>query len=70
MAEAPRNGQTAGAGVPPISRALLAELAEPGPHTIRPTEVARGRRHAASRVFDDGEVVVEVASQLLLLSRS
>ena len=35
---------------------------------VRTDCVARGRRKAAARTFDDREVVQEIASQLLLLS--
>lgn len=68
MAEAPRNGPTSPSDLP-IPAGLLAELTVPGVHAIRAREVARGRLQAASRVFDDGRVVDEIASQLLLLSR-
>ena len=52
-----------------LPEGLLAELATPPRDGIRPEEVARGRRHAAERAYDEGEVVEEIASQLLLLSR-
>ena len=35
---------------------------------IRLDEVARGRQHAADRAYEDGDVVVEIATQLLTLS--
>ena len=35
---------------------------------IRLDEVARGRQHAADRTYEDGAVVVEIATQLLTLS--
>jgi hypothetical protein len=69
MAEAPRNGPIPPDRVSPIPASLLAELVGPGLHAIRPSEVARGRQQAACRRFDDGRVVDEIASQLLLLSR-
>ena len=49
-----------------VPAGLLAELtAIP---VIRLVEVERGRRHAADRAYEDGDVVVEIAAQLLLLS--
>ena len=49
-----------------VPEGLLAELtATP---VIRLDEVERGRRHAADRAYDDGDVVVEIAAQLLSLS--
>jgi hypothetical protein len=62
MPESPRIGQN------PLPeslhvRNLAAELDE-----VRTDCVARGRRKAAARTFDDREVVQEIASQLLLLS--
>ena len=46
--------------------------ASPGPTptttAIRPSEVARGRRQAAQRAYEDQDVVAEIASRLLLLS--
>ena len=47
---------------------LLEELTAPGAQEIRLDEVARCRRHAADRAFDDGAVVEEIATQLLELS--
>jgi hypothetical protein len=51
-----------------VPQGLLEELTRPGAAAIRPFEVARGRQAAVERAFDDGAVVDEIASQLLLLS--
>ncbi len=64
MAEAPRNGHET-----TVPEGLLARLAVWPPDPVRPAEVARGRRRARDRAYDDGDVVREIASQLLLLSR-
>ena len=63
MADAPRNDRLQ------VPEGLLDELAAPAANGIRPAQVARARRHAAARSFDDGQVVDEIASQLLALSR-
>jgi hypothetical protein len=68
MRDAPHIRPADGAA-PTLPAGLLEELAASGRQAIRPNEVARGRRHAASRVFDDGDVVEEIATQLLALSR-
>jgi hypothetical protein len=47
---------------------LLEELTRRDDHEIRAVEVARGRQVAVDRAFEDGAVVHEIASQLLLLS--
>ena len=68
MADAPRTpgpDQTAARDVP---QGLLEELTRPGDGAVRPYEVARGRQAAVERTFEDGDVVDEIASQLLLLS--
>ena len=52
-----------------VPAGLVEELASPDRSVIRLDEVARGRRRAADRAYDDGAVVAEIASQLLLLSR-
>ncbi len=65
MADAPRSDHD-----DLLPAGLLAELAEPqDARRIRPDEVARARQHVAARSYDDGEVVEEIASQLLALSR-
>ena len=63
MADAPRTDR------PPLPEGLLAELAAPPVAGARRAEVARARRHAADRSYDDGRVVDEIATQLLALSR-
>lgn len=63
MAEVDRTPSRAHPSVPD---GLLAMLTEPS--VIRLDEVARGRRHAADRAYEDGDVVVEIAVQLLSLS--
>jgi hypothetical protein len=66
MAEAPRNpGPDSTTDVP---RGLLEALARPDHVGVRAYEVARGRQRAVERAFDDGEVVDEIASRLLVLS--
>lgn len=68
MAEAPR---TPGPASPPtLPDGFVEELVARPPAEIRPSEVARARRRAEARAFDDGEVVEEIASQLLQLSSS
>ena len=47
---------------------LLEALTTSGSQELRVDEVARGRRHAAARTFDDGAVVEEIASPLLEFS--
>ena len=59
MAEAPRND---------LDLPLLADLSTHVAGAIRPDEVARARRHAVDRTYDDGAVVEEIAVQILLLS--
>ena len=44
---------------------LVEELSD---RRIRSEEVARARRRAVARCFDEGEVVEEIAFQLLLIS--
>ena len=51
----------------PVPAGLVEELAA-SPAGIRPAEVARGRRRAVARCYDEGEVVEEIATQLLLMS--
>ena len=63
MAEADRTPRRP---CPSVPDGLLAALT--APPVIRLDEVARARRHAADRAFDDGAVVVEIAEQLLSLS--
>ncbi len=63
MAEASPNGLVAS-----LPAGLLEQLTAGPTVTLRAAHVARARRHAAVRAFDDREVVVEIASQLLLLS--
>jgi hypothetical protein len=66
MAEDPRTpGPDSTTDVP---RGLLEALARPSDECIRAYEVARGRRRAVERAFDDGDVVDEIASRLLVLS--
>lgn len=65
MAEAHRNDLD-----PSFPEGLLAGLRSFPDGAIRPEEVARARRHAAARTFDDGAVVEEIAAQILLFSRS
>lgn len=65
MAEAPRNDLD-----PLLLAGLVTELVTPDPPAARVVSVARARQHVAARSFDDGEVVQEIASQLLLLSRA
>ena len=61
MAEADRTPR-------PLPLGLLEHLATSA-QDIRVDGVARGRRCAADRAYDDRAVVEEIASQLLLLSR-
>lgn len=71
MAEAdrPARNQPMSASLGVVPRGLLAELTAPPPRPgIRIAEVARGRRHAANRAYDDGAVVAEIANELLKLS--
>jgi hypothetical protein len=63
MAEAPRNQHD-----DDIPKGLLEQLAGASPDEIRPIEVARARRRAVARAFDNVRVCEEIASQLLLLS--
>ena len=52
--------------IPGVPERLLEELrATP---VIRLDEVEKGRQHAAARTYEDGDVVVEIATQLLSLS--
>lgn len=64
MAEAPRNDLD-----PAVPEGLLAGLSPSTGDPIRPDEVARARRHAAARAYDERPVVEEIAAQILLLSR-
>lgn len=64
MAEAPRNDLDL-----PVPEGLLADLTSPAGDRIRLDEVARARRHAAARAYDEPPVVDEIAAQILLLSR-
>lgn len=64
MAEAPRNDLDQA-----VPHHLLADLSKPSGDRIRSVEVARARRHAEARAFDDAPVVEEIAHQILLLSR-
>jgi hypothetical protein len=68
MADAPRTDHDAASSAGELPQGLLAELAAPTGGRIRRDEVDRARRHAAARTFDDGEVVEEIATQLLALS--
>ena len=64
MAEAPRTPTFR--CTTSVPDGLLEELrATP---VIRLDEVAKGRQHAADRAYEDGAVVVEIATQLLTLS--
>ena len=66
MAEAPRTtGPDPSSTVP---RGLLEALAQTDHAAVRPYEVARGRLRAIERAFDDGDVVDEIATRLLVLS--
>jgi hypothetical protein len=66
MPEDPRTpGTDPAADVP---RGLLEALAQPPDARIRAYEVARGRQRAVDRAYDDGDVVDEIASRLLVLS--
>ena len=65
MADAPRNDHEPATELP---AGLLAELAAPLAEPIRRREVDRAREHAAARSYEDGDVVEEIASQLLALS--
>jgi hypothetical protein len=49
---------------------LLETLTATSSAEIRVEEVARGRRHAADRAYDDGAVVEAIAGELLVLSAS
>jgi hypothetical protein len=51
-----------------IPTGLLEALSRPAAEPIRAFEVARGRRRAFERAYDDGDVVDEIASRLLVLS--
>ena len=64
MAEAPRNDLD-----PLLLRGLVTDLTGPDSSSRRLDHVAQARRHAEARAYDDGAVVQEIASQLLLLSR-
>lgn len=48
-----------------VPEGLLKALVARPDSPIRRDEVARARRHAADRRFDDGAVRAEIASQLL-----
>jgi hypothetical protein len=61
MAEADRTPR-------PLPVGLLESLTATSAQEIRVDEVARGRRSVASRAYEDGAVVEEIASQLLTLS--
>jgi hypothetical protein len=65
MAEAPRNDLDL-----LIAEGLLADLSTAFRDRIRADEVARARRHAAARAYEQAPVVEEIATQILLLSRS
>ena len=65
MAEAPRNDLDL-----LVADGLLADLAGPPGDRIRAAEVARARRHVATRAYDERPVVEAIATQILLLSRS
>ena len=62
MPDDPRIGQDLLPADLPLAQ-LAAQLEE-----VRTDRVARGRRHAVARCFDDRAVVQEIASQLLILS--
>ena len=64
MAEAPRNDLDL-----LIAHGLLADLSTTLRDRVRSDEVARARRHAAARAYDEPPVVEEIATQILLLSR-
>lgn len=51
-----------------IPAGLLEKLTGAPPAQIRLDEVARARRRAVARAFDDDEVYEEIASQLLQMS--
>ena len=51
-----------------VPQGLLEELSRSGDEGVRAFEVARGRRRAFERAYDDGDVVDEIASRLLVLS--
>ena len=51
-----------------VPHGLVEELSRPAGQAIRPYEVARCRQRAVERAFDDGDVVDEIASRLLVLS--
>jgi hypothetical protein len=53
---------------PDVPLGLLEELSRPGDEVVRAFEVARCRQRAVERAFDDGDVVHEIASRLLVLS--
>ena len=64
MAEAERTSRSL--RILTVPEGLLEALrAEP---VVRLDEVERGRRHAADRAYEDGDVVNEIATQLLTLS--
>ena len=66
MAEADRIPSHRSTSSMPVG--LLEELTEQATPEIRVHEVARARRRAADRAYDDGAVVAEIASRLLTLS--
>lgn len=47
---------------------LLEQLTASSAQEIRLDEVARARQHVADRAYDDGDVIIEIATQLLSLS--
>ena len=65
MAEAPRNDLDR-----LIADGLLADLPTTFRDRIRAEDVARARRHVAARAYEQAPVVEEIATQILLLSRS
>ena len=65
MAEAPRNDLD-----PLLLRGLVTDLVAPASPADRGVSVARARQHVAARRYEDGEVVHEIATQLLALSHA
>jgi hypothetical protein len=63
MVDAPHNGRN-----DPLPDGLMEELSSTDGDQIRPDEVARARRQAVARAFDDRHVCEEIASQMLHLS--
>jgi hypothetical protein len=63
MADAPHTGRNER-----LPDGLIEELASSADDPIRPDEVARARRQADARAFDDKQVCEEIAVQLLQLS--